>query len=155
MSSVSQMLLRNVGKEVFILGNSLESSVNNCPFVVSKKIQVLRNHLERMKAVDEEGLLIAHGILTSAISIPNQMPSGTKAFVIVEEANKAYDSYVIQLDTIGQIISTVEILVNKKDFMGSVTTADELDDSLFEVDKQQIENALSAFEDDLEDTELR
>ena len=138
MTSASQMLTRNVGKELFVLGNSLESPCN-CPFVVSKKIQVLRSQLEKMRANDAEQILIVHGILTSAVSIPNQLPHGTNAFILIENANKAEDSFIIQLDSVEQVVRTIETLVNKKDFIGKVM-ADELDDSLFEVDKQQIEN---------------
>ena len=140
-------ILKFVGREVFVFGSSIEDEVPK-DLKVSTVFNEMLRYLHNEDARLSSGVLLLHGILTSAVSIPNDVPRGTHIYVILPEANHAGDSFIITVESIEQLTAIIEAAVNP--VIAPSSSAETLD-YLFDVDVQNIEDVfiLYGYEVDL------
>ena len=140
-------ILKFVGREVFVFGSNIEDEVPK-ELKVTTVFNEMQRHLHNEDARLSSGALLLHGVLTSAVSIPNDVPKGTYIYIILPEANHAGDSFIIAVESVDHLTAIIEAAVNP---VIAPTSSAETLDYLFDVDIQNIEDVfvLYGYEVDL------
>jgi hypothetical protein len=129
-----------VGKIVFAFGSNIEDS-DTFPLYVADTAKIIYKKLKETFIQAPNEVVLAHGVLTSAVSIPSTLPINTKAFILVPEANASKDSYIIEIDTIDKLTAIIEAMViDEIPASIDLHMQEDICDYLFDIDTQDIEN---------------
>lgn len=153
----------NIGKEVYLLGYTIQASNE-----VDAQTQVLTTKYLARKALKtsaaglgEASLL--HGTLTRAKSIPNVINDNVDIFLVVPHANAELDSFIIQCKDLAYLQQVVTVVIGQN-AEADLEDLDELVDDIMAIELQNIEDLYILygyeielqfdFEDDSIDEEL-
>ena len=99
-----------IGECRYLCGSTPDSEDCYPLFISQYKID-LRNHVNEIPVDITEELLAIHGIVTSATSIPLDVPNDVDIFLIVKDATTDFDSYIIPIEDIETLQKLVEMIV--------------------------------------------
>jgi len=106
------LLEEEIGKEVYIGGSNVDNFTPMSVFI-EKSLFAFKNKIEKIEVDITEELIAAHGILTTALSIPNSIPEDTSIFIILPDADEESNSYILEVESIYLLQKIVEALVDK------------------------------------------
>ena len=130
------LLTEVLGEEVYIAGNDIDSFSPISVFT-EKILFKFKKKISEIKVETPETLIAAYGILTSAVSLPDNIPNSTEIFLIIPEANSDKSSFIITVESLYLLQKIIETMV------GSSTDGDDLEDVVdyvVNIEEQKIEN---------------
>jgi len=130
------LLAEEIGKDVYIGGSNVDN-FTPIPVFIEKSLFAFKKKVEKIPVDITEEFIAAHGILTTALSIPNTIPQNTSIFIILPEADNDNNSFILEVESIFLLQKIIEALVN------SAITEEELEsveDYISNLKKQKIEN---------------
>lgn len=126
-----------IGKEVYVACGAPESA-ETFPLCLVRYKSDLRNYLEKFPIDEGDRLIAAFGILTSALSIPLELPVNTEIFLILKDATSEYESYILEVESLEKLQDLISYVTaqdpNEEDI------PDDLIDELPSIEPQQIED---------------
>ncbi len=131
-------LEKYVGKAVFAFGSELEDE-NPIDMLIAPSLKYIKESMSNVVMFPGASWLLVHGVLTSAVSIPEKLDDGVDIFVIIPKANINNDSYIVAIDSLELLEELIETIVSEEIYKSTTQNADALLDFVFDIDTQDIE----------------
>jgi hypothetical protein len=129
-------LVKEIGNTVFIGGSNIDN-FSPMPIIVENGFFVFKNKVEKVLVDITEEFIAIHGLLTSAVSIPENVPAGSQIFIIIPLANPEGHSYILEVETVYLLQKIIETLVTKTSIEKDV---ENIADYISDISHQNIED---------------
>lgn len=107
-------LKESIGKELYFVGSQPDGTGDAVPLYASTfKIDV-RNYLNEIIVEPMDEIIAIHGVVTSAVSIPLEVPEEVDIFLVLKDATMEFDSYILPVETIQDLQEVVSYIAQEQ-----------------------------------------